>query len=45
MGDINEIEDAWQVQSLGSARIELTTGAGDTSSVYQLLLQQIRNYA
>jgi len=45
MGNIAEIEDAWQVQALGSARIELTTGAGDTSSVYQLLLQQIRNYA
>jgi hypothetical protein len=45
MGDIEVIEDAWQVQELGSARIQMTTGAGDTASAYQLLLQQVRKYA
>jgi len=45
MGDIDLIEDAWQVQELGSARIQMTTGAGDTASAYQLLLQQVRKYA
>lgn len=44
MGDINRIDDAWQAQTLNSARIEMTTGAGDTASDYQLILQQIRQY-
>lgn len=45
MGNIEVIEDWWDTPSLGSARIKMVTGLGDTSSLYELLLQQYRKYA
>jgi hypothetical protein len=45
MGRRNVIDDWWNTPELGNARIKLTTGAGDTSSLYELLLQQYRKYA
>jgi len=45
MGRIGVIEDWWDTPKLGSARIKMVTGAGDTSSLYELLLQQYRKYA
>lgn len=44
MGDLDDIEDWWDVPKLGSARAKLVTGAGDTSALYELLLQQLRRY-
>jgi len=44
MGRRNVIADWWNTPELGSARIKLVTGAGDTSSLYELLLQQYRKY-
>jgi len=45
MGRIDVIDDWWNTPELGSARIKMTTGAGDTSALYELLLQQYREYA
>jgi hypothetical protein len=45
MGNIEVIEDWWETPALGSARIKMVTGLGDTSSLYELLLQQYRKYA
>jgi len=45
MGRRNVIDDWWNTPELGSARIKLVTGAGDTSALYELLLQQYRKYA
>ena len=45
MGRLNEIDSWWNTPELGSARIKMVTGAGDTSSLYELLLQQYRKYA
>lgn len=45
MGRLMEIDDWWDVTKLGSARVKMVTGAsGDTSSLYELLLQQLRRY-
>ena len=44
MGLIDEISDWWDVTRLGSCGIDLTTGGGDTSSLYELILQQLRRY-
>jgi len=44
MGRLQEITDWWDTPSIGSARIKMVTGAGDTSSLYELLLQQYRLY-
>jgi len=44
MGRRNVIEDWWDTPSLGNARIKMVTGGGDTSSLYELLLQQYRKY-
>jgi len=45
MGRKNVIADWWDTPALGNARIKLVTGAGDTSALYELLLQQFRTYA
>jgi hypothetical protein len=45
MGRRNVIDDWWNTPELGSARIKMVTGAGDVSSLYELLLQQYRTYA
>ena len=45
IGRIGNIDDWWDTPSLGSARIKMVTGAGDTSALYELLLQQYRKYA
>lgn len=44
MGRQDEIANWWDVTRLGSARVKMVTGGGDTSSLYELLLQQYRNY-
>lgn len=45
MGRKDNPEDWWDTPSLGSARLKMTTGAsGDTSSLYEVLLQQMRLY-
>jgi len=44
MGVMNEIDSWWDVTKLGSARAKLTTGAGDTSALYELIIQQLRRY-
>jgi len=44
-GDISRLDDLWNVNELGSAKIQMTTGAGDTSSDYQLIMQQLKKYA
>lgn len=44
MGRQNDLANWWDVSRLGSARAKLTTGAGDTSALYELLLQQLRTY-
>jgi hypothetical protein len=44
MGDLDKMEDWWDVTKLDSARAKLDTGGGDTSSYYELLLQQLRRY-
>jgi hypothetical protein len=44
MGVMEEIDSWWDVTKLGSARCRMTTGAGDTSSLYELLIQQLRKY-
>jgi len=45
MGRLEEIGDWWDTPSLGSALIKMVTGPGDTSALYELLLQQYRKYA
>jgi hypothetical protein len=44
MGVMDQIDSWWDVTKLGSARCRLYTGAGDTSSLYELLIQQLRKY-
>lgn len=44
MGVQDEIDSWWDVTKLGSARARLTTGTGDTSALYELLVQQLRKY-
>jgi len=44
MGDPNEIDSWWEVALGGSRRIKLTTGGGDTSALYELLLQELLRY-
>jgi len=44
MGRRNVIADWWNTPGLGSARLKMVTGAGDTSALYELLLQQYRGY-
>lgn len=44
MGRQMEIDNWWDVTRLGSAKVKMTTGAGDTSALYELLIQQLRNY-
>jgi len=44
MGMIGEIDDWWDVTKVGSARMKMITGAGDTSALYELLIQQLRRY-
>lgn len=44
MGRQMEIDDWWDVAKLGSARVKLVTGGGDTSAYLELLLQQLRRY-
>lgn len=44
MGVMDEIDSWWDVTKLGSARAKLTSGAGDTSALYELLIQQLRHY-
>lgn len=44
MGKLFDLNDWWNVTELGSARIKLVTGAGDTSALYELLLQQLRRH-
>lgn len=45
MGRKDNIDDWWDTPSLGSARIKMVTGAGDTSALFELLLQQYRKYS
>ncbi|OGN97556.1 MAG: hypothetical protein A2Y89_06735 [Chloroflexi bacterium RBG_13_51_18] len=44
MGVMDEIDSWWDVRKLGSARARLTTGPGDTSALYELIVQQFRSY-
>ena len=44
MGEPNVPETWWHVAPDGSRKIKLTTGAGDTSSLYELILQQMKPY-
>lgn len=44
MGRIEEIASWWDVSRFESARIKMTTGAGDTSALYELIIQQMRRY-
>jgi len=44
MGLQDDLEDWWDVTKLGSAKLKMVTGPGDTSSLYELLLQQLRKY-
>lgn len=44
MGLLNEIDSWWDVTKLKSARIKMTTGAGSTAALYELLVQQMRKY-
>lgn len=44
MGDPDEIDSWWDVTKLNNARIKLASGAGDTSAMYELLVQQLRSY-
>ena len=44
MGRMEVPADWWATPNTGSRRIKLTTGAGDTSSLYELILQQVRGY-
>jgi len=44
MGDLDKMDDWWDVTKLGNAQAKLVTGGGDTSSLYELLLQQLRRY-
>lgn len=44
MGDLEDLADWWDVTKLGSVQAKLITGAGDTSALYELLLQQLRKY-
>jgi hypothetical protein len=44
MGKLMDPATWWDTPELGSARIKMVTGAGDTSTLYELLLQQMRKY-
>ena len=44
MGKLMDLNDWWDVTGLGSARVKLITGAGDTAALYELLIQQLRRY-
>jgi hypothetical protein len=44
MGRRGYSDEWWNTPELGSARIKMVTGAGDTSALYELLLQQARSY-
>jgi hypothetical protein len=44
MGIQEDLNDWWDVTALGSARVKMVTGGGDTSAYYELLLQQLRTY-
>ena len=44
MGELDLPETWWHVEPSGSRKVRLTTGPGDTSSLYELLLQQARPY-
>lgn len=44
MGVMKDPDTWWNVTKLGSARAKMTTGGGDTSSLYELIIQQMRSY-
>lgn len=44
MGVLEEMDSWWDVTPFESARIKMTTGAGDTSALYELILQQLWRY-
>lgn len=44
MGRMEQIDDWWDVTRLGNARLKMQTGGGDTSALYEVLLQQMRRY-
>jgi len=44
MGVQDDMSDWWEVSSGGSRRIRMTTGAGDTSALYELLIQELMRY-
>jgi hypothetical protein len=44
MGVLDEPDSWWDVTKLGSARMKLVTGAGDTGAAYELITQSVRKY-
>jgi len=44
MGELMKPDTWWHVDPSGSRKIRMTTGAGDTSSLFELLLQQYKPY-
>jgi hypothetical protein len=44
MGLMDEMDSWWDVTKLKQAQIKMTTGGGDTSALYELLVQQLRSY-
>lgn len=44
VSDPDDINGFWTVPMTSSRRIKMTTGSGDTSSLFELLVQQMRSY-
>lgn len=44
VSDPEDIDSYWSVPQTGSRRIKMTTGGGDTSALYELLMQQMESY-
>jgi len=44
VSDPDILDSYWSVPNTGSRRIKMTTGGGDTSALYELLMQQMEAY-
>lgn len=44
VSDPDDLDSLWSVPQTGSRRIKMTTGGGDTSALYELLMQQMESY-
>jgi hypothetical protein len=44
VSEVDEMESFWSVPQSGSRRIKMTTGGGDTSALYELIIQQMQAY-